>query len=94
MEIGRFPNNLKSFRRRKGHSRKKVSRVLGYADTSTLSRWERGIALPSLFQAFQLATIYEVLPHDLYDEVWLGLHNDESLLISDESFNSNQQLYM
>jgi len=68
--------------------------VLGHADTSTLSRWENGVALPSLLQAFQLATIYEVMPHDLYDELWLTQHNNEDLLLSDEPFNSNQQLYM
>jgi transcriptional regulator with XRE-family HTH domain len=94
MEWDRIPNKLKSFRRRKGYSRKKVARVLGFSDTNSIYRWERGDRMPSALQLFQLATIYEVLPHDLYDQLWLDIHNDESLLISDETFNSNQQFYV
>ena len=94
MEISRFPNRLKSYRRSKGFSQKRVARVLGLVDTSALSRWERGVVLPSALQVFQLATIYETLPHDLFDELWLELHQDEGLLISDEILNSNQHVYM
>jgi hypothetical protein len=72
-----------------------VARVLGHADTSTLSRWERGILLPGTLQAFQLARMYHTLPHELFDEIWNDLDNDECLLTQDdESFNSNHPQYL
>jgi transcriptional regulator with XRE-family HTH domain len=94
MGPGRIPNKLISFRNRKGYSRKKVSRALNHYDTSLLCRWESGERVPNALQLLQLATIYEVLPQDLYDEKWLQYHHDENLLISDEMFTSNQQLYV
>ena len=95
MEIGQFPNKLKSLRRTNCYSRKKIARILGQTDTSTLSRWERGLLLPSLLQAFRLSRIYKVLPHELFHEVWNELGKDQSLLaLENEPFNSNQQLYM
>lgn len=95
MEISRFPNKLKSFRRINGYSRKKIARILGHADTSTLSRWERGIVLPGLLQTFHLARVYKTLPNELFNELWSSLEKVESLLTSDdESFNSNQSLYL
>jgi transcriptional regulator with XRE-family HTH domain len=72
-----------------------VAKILGHADTSTLSRWERGIVLPGILQAFQLAQIYDVLPHDLFNQLWNDLSKDKSLLTQyDESFNSNMQLFL
>ena len=94
MEPGRIPNKLISFRRRKGYTRKRVSKALNLYDTSLLCRWENGERVPNALQFLQLATIYEVLPHNLYDEMWLHYHHDEGLLISDEIFNSNQQFYV
>lgn len=94
MEISRFPNRLKSFRRRKGCSRKKIARLLGFSDTNSLYKWEKGERMPNGLQLLQLATIYEVMPHDLYEDLWIDLHNDESLLLSDETFNSNHQFHV
>jgi transcriptional regulator with XRE-family HTH domain len=91
MEIKEFPNKLKSFRRQRGYSRKKVARVLGHADTSTLSRWERGLVLPGLLQTFHLARIYNVLPHELFITLWNELAKDQSLsALEEELFTSNQ----
>ena len=95
MEMSRFPNKLRSYRRSNGYSRKKVARVLGHADTSILSRWERGIVLPGVLQAFKLARIYHTLPQILFDDLWNDLDKDESLLaLADESFSNNQQMYL
>ena len=95
MEISRFPNKLRSFRRRNGYSRKKVARVFVNADPGTLSRWERGILLPGTLQVFRLARIYHTLPHELFYETWNDLENDESLLtLDDESINSIHPEYI
>ncbi len=95
MEIKHFPNKLKMFRRSNGYSQKKVARILGLLDTSMLSRWERGIALPNTIQALCLARIYDTEPHHLFDELWNQLESKSSLLAqNDEPFNSNQSCYI
>ena len=94
MEISRFPNKLKSYRRRCGYSQKKVARILGLADTSTLSRWEHGIAFPGIVQTFRLARIYHTEPEQLFDELWHRLGSENSLLTHEESVNSNQVFHL
>jgi transcriptional regulator with XRE-family HTH domain len=91
MEIRRFPNKLKLFRRRSNLSRKKVARHLGFADTSMLSRWECGLAMPNLMQAFCLAQAYGILPHELFQDQWNLTGDQMSVLAPQEPFNSNMQ---
>ena len=86
MEI-KFPNKLRSYRRYKGYSLKKVARILGYANTSTVAKWERGVAAPSLVQVFRLARIYGIDVHLLYDELWESVESEVSLLVQDTEPN-------
>lgn len=95
MEIGRYPNKLKMFRRCQGYSQKKVARMLGLADTSTLSRWEHGIALPSIMHVFRLAGMYQTLPHELFEELWDQYASGNNLLVQEtEPFNTNQSFFV
>ena len=89
MEI-KFPNKLKMYRRCCGYSQKKVARMLRLRDTSALSRWEHGIAVPGLLQIFLLAQIYNTHPHDLFDDIWREAGIEYNLLThSDEPFTNN-----
>jgi transcriptional regulator with XRE-family HTH domain len=91
MEIYRFPNKLKMFRRCQGYSQKKVARLLGFADTSTLSRWERGYSLPSLMQVFRLARIYHAEPQELFEHLWKHVDCEKNLLAQvEEPYTTNQ----
>ncbi len=95
MEISRIPNKLKLFRRCSGYSQKKVARLLGLADTSTLSKWEHGVAVPGLVQVFRLSRIYNSLPQELFEELWNHLGSEYSLLAQDhEPFSSNQTFHL
>lgn len=95
MENNRFPNRLKMFRRCSGLSQKKVARILGLADTSTLSRWEHGVAIPGLLQVFRLSRIYQTLPQELFDELWNQSGSEPRLLADDcMPFSSNQSMYL
>lgn len=76
MEPGRFPNKLKKYRRIAGYSQKKVSNILGFADTSVLSRWECGSTLPNLLSVFKLSKLYGALPHELFDVLWNDISID------------------
>lgn len=95
MENSRFPNKLKTYRRGSGFSQKKVARLLGLADTSTLSRWEHGMALPSMVQVFRLSRIYNTHPHLLYEELWREPSKEFDLLAhTGEPFNTNQSFFI
>lgn len=90
MEPGRFPNKLKMFRHCQGYSQKKVARLLGLTDTSTLSRWERGSMLPSLIHVLKLARIYHAEPNELYEVLWNQIVTDNNLSPKEgEPFSSN-----
>ena len=95
MEISRTPNKLKLFRQSNGYSQKKVARILGLADTSILSRWEHGVAVPSLVHVFRLSRIYHTLPHELFQELWHSLEAEYNLLAQEEEpFSSNHSFYL
>lgn len=49
---------------------------LGFSTTDRLSRWEKGIAMPSLINLFRLAAIYEVAPHHLYPNLFNEIYNE------------------
>jgi transcriptional regulator with XRE-family HTH domain len=95
MEISRYPNKLKLFRRCHGYSQKNIAGILGLAYTSTLSRWEKGISFPSVMQVFRLAKIYKTMPHELFIELWNQYDRERNLLAQeDEPFNSNQSFLL
>lgn len=95
MEIRRTPNKLKLFRKSTGYSQKKVARLLGLSDTSSLSKWEHGVALPGLIQVFHLSKIYQTQPQELFDDLWNQTEKEYSLLAQNtESFNTNQSFYL
>lgn len=95
MEIRRTPNKLKLFRKSTGYSQKKVARLLGLSDTSSLSKWEHGITLPGLIQVFRLSKIYQTQPQELFDDLWNQTEKEYSLLAQNtEPFNTNQSFYL
>ena len=53
-------NNLVLYRRRMGFTQKQVARLLGQRDTSMVSHYEHGRALPPLAAALSLEIIYRV----------------------------------
>lgn len=59
-------NHLRKYRRVCGLSQREVARILGLADASSLSRWERGICLPSVMNLFRLSALYGTLVDALY----------------------------
>jgi DNA-binding XRE family transcriptional regulator len=95
MERSRTSNKLKLFRRCKGYSQKYVARMLGLSDTSTLSRWEHGLALPGIMHTFRLARIYHTLPHELFADLWNQVGSEYDLLAQDEEpFSTNSSFFL
>jgi transcriptional regulator with XRE-family HTH domain len=74
-------NNLVLYRRKMGFSQKQVARLLGHRDTSMVSHYEHGRALPPITVALGLEIIYRVpvafLFPGMYDELKRRIRHDE-----------------
>ena len=74
-------NTLVLYRRRMGYSQKQVAQLLGQPDTSMVSHYERGKALPPLAVALSLEIVYRVpvafLFPAMYDEIRRRIRRDE-----------------
>ena len=76
-EKGRaFPNSLRRYRRARGLTQKEVARVLGLKSTSMISRWERGVSLPSVLNLFKLAVLYRKMADALFLDLRKALEKE------------------
>jgi DNA-binding XRE family transcriptional regulator len=64
-----IPNQLRKYRKARGLTQRTVARILGFADASSISRWEQGVCLPTMRNMFRLAAIYRTLVDALYIDV-------------------------
>jgi transcriptional regulator with XRE-family HTH domain len=63
------PNKLRFHREQAGLTQKAVADVLGLDCRDRISRWENGVAMPSITNLCRLAEIYRVMPQELYPEL-------------------------
>ena len=68
-------NSLFIYRRRMGFSQKHVARLLGFRDTSMLSRYEHGRSLPPLPVALSLGIVLRVPIEFLFPGLYERLRN-------------------
>ncbi len=78
-------NNLKEFRTEVGLRQLDVACRLGFISTERISKWEKGLAFPSMFNLFKLAVIYNKLPHELYPEYFKNLILNNNIYCSENS---------
>lgn len=64
-----IPNHLRKYRKARGLKQREAARILGFSDGSRLSRWERGLCLPTAINLFRLAAVYRTLVDALYIDV-------------------------
>ena len=81
-------NSLILYRRRMGLSQKQVARLLGHRDTSMISHYEHGRALPPLAMALRLEIVYRVpvafLFPAMYDALKRQIREHEETLAGTE----------
>ena len=68
-----YPNRLRKYRKIMGYTQKQVAIFLGLGENnaSRISRWEQGIALPSLQNVLKLSILYRTLVNQLYYDLFL-----------------------
>jgi transcriptional regulator with XRE-family HTH domain len=62
-------NQLRKYRKARGLKQRDAARILGLRDSSSISKWERGVRLPSAAQMFRLAALYRTLVDALFIDV-------------------------
>jgi len=66
VEFKNIPNNLRRYRKAIGLKQKDVAEILCIKNSGMISRWEKGVCLPSLVNSFKLAGLYSVLVDALF----------------------------
>ena len=66
VEINKIPNNLRRYRKAVGLKQKDVAEILNLKSAGMISRWEKGVCLPSLINVIKLSGIYSVLVDALF----------------------------
>jgi transcriptional regulator with XRE-family HTH domain len=66
VEIKKIPNNLRKYRKAIGLKQKEVAKILNLRSAGMISRWEKGVCLPSLTNVIKLSGIYSVLVDALF----------------------------
>ena len=62
----KIPNCLRKYRKARGLKQKEVAEILGLKSASLISRWEKGVSLPSPINLFRLAALYRILVDALF----------------------------
>ena len=72
----RIPNLLKKYRRVRGLKQKEVARILNLKSPSRISRWEKGVCLPSVKNALRLAVVYKVMVDAIFSDLIRSLREE------------------
>lgn len=59
-------NNLRFYRHQVGLLQNEIAELLGFKGADRISKWEQGLAYPSLLNLFKLAKFYGVKTEELY----------------------------
>jgi len=66
VEFKKIPNCLRKYRKAVGLKQKDVAEILNLKSAGMISRWEKGICLPSLVNAVKLSGTFGVLVDALF----------------------------
>lgn len=80
-----IPNCLRRYRKARGLNQREVAEIMGLKSSSIISRWEKGICLPSSFNIFKLAVVYRTMIDALFIDqlraLKVNLHKKEEKLL-------------
>lgn len=69
-------NCLRRHRKARGLQQKEVAEILGLKSASMISRWEKGLCLPSVLNLFKLAVLYRTMADALFIDLVRALRSD------------------
>lgn len=59
-----------------GYSQRDVALILCLRNTSRISRWEKGTAIPNAINLLKLSVIYRTFPNELYFDLFVKLRHE------------------
>lgn len=71
-----IPNCLRKYRKARGLKQSDVARILKLKSTSLISRWEKGVCLPSTLNIFKLSILYRTLIIGLFMDLYRTLKEE------------------
>lgn len=74
--LRRTPNLLRKYRKVRGLKQKQVAKILNLKSPSRVSRWEKGLCLPSFSNALRLAVVYRVMVDVIYPDLLANLRDE------------------
>ncbi len=74
--VRRVPNLLRKYRKVRGYRQKDVARILDLKSPSRVSRWEKGLCLPSFSNALRLAVVYRVMVDIIYPDLLANIRHE------------------
>ncbi len=90
-----IPNCLRRYRKARGLNQREVAEIIGLKSSSIISRWEKGICLPSLSNIFKLALIYRTMVDALFidqlRELKDSLYKREEEVLVNKAKDKNEQ---
>ena len=90
-----IPNCLRKYRKARGLNQRKVAKIMGLKSSSIISRWEKGICLPSSFNIFKLAVVYRTMVDALFidqlRELKDSLYKKEEKVLVNKAKDKNEQ---
>ena len=72
----RSPNLLRKYRKVRGLKQKDVAKILNLRSPSRVSRWEKGVCLPSFSNALRLAVVYRVMVDIIYPDLLANIRHE------------------
>ena len=72
----KFPNAIRRYRVQRGLTQERLGSALGL-DRSVVSRWERGVRLPSVPWLFKMARELGTMPEALYLDFFSAAHRED-----------------
>lgn len=79
----KITNNLRKYRILMGFRQSDVAERLGIKNNTLISRWERGVTMPSAENLLKLSKLYKTLVDQLYYD--LGKEFEKELFPNDKS---------
>ncbi len=80
-----IPNLLRKHRKVRGLKQSEVAKLLGHKSASRISRWEKGVCIPSLVNVLRLSVLYRVMVDALFAD---HLH-----LVREEVRDSEEKIF-
>jgi transcriptional regulator with XRE-family HTH domain len=71
-----IPNKLWKYRKIMGFKQTDVAQKLKLRSSSMVSRWEKGLCMPSSEDLLKLSILYKTLPHELYANLITEYHKE------------------